>query len=804
MGERVHDPEPLLWDPIGMKYNFYETYTPTGVTGVAAGKRVIYESVYDSIDYHVLSNKSGPKFLIVIRPGGDPSDIMLKFEGQDSIKVDVDGALKLIKGTSFIKLREGLAYQQVGNTIVPISWTPEYEHYGTSLLVTLSLGEYDPTLPLILQITPEVPPAPPPPPPYTVLPEWCTNLAGTGGNDMVSGLDHDADRNVYYTGHSNSTGGLPVTTGLITQTAGNYDFIIGRFNEHYEMEVDGTWLTYMGGANDDRGFSVAYDGTTDRVAVCGQAYSNTASLVQYTGDQYHSSGWGAIALFDAASGVREYATQLKFTFQYFGDPTDLDFDAAGNLYVVGGGNILYADYVDPAGSLDYTAHQGAYDPQWLGFDAFVARFDPGMHLTWFTALGGPIEDRATAVVVDKTHGKLYVGGRTNTPNNLNTANCPATGAFDFPLCPGTGWFQNTLNGNTNALEWGNDGFITCFSLFDLGMEWSTYFGSPADAESITDLAVNGLGDLYAVGYSNMADLSTSNCAWDGGFYFPRCQANGGYNDLSNDGWASGHFISRFNIQHDLTWSTFLSGDYSEYSIQYGELNMPHVVCDGANNVFVHGSTRSGAINSGGGTHVVPMTSNAAYYNESNHKDAQVGWSPAPLFDDYVVGFTAACQIIYATMVGGIGQDFAGGIDVFSDRLYICGATGANLQFPLHCPTLPGYQPYCANPTPVVGDHDGFIAQLQYSYTVGLTEASMDQDEPLRLYPNPVSQELTVQFGEWKADQVLIVDATGRTIQQLPVQGRSSMNIQASGLAPGSYALRVSDDRGVRSAWFIKQ
>lgn len=62
-------------------YNFYLEHCPQGVTGVDGSKHLVFEDVAPYIDLHVLSNQYGPKWYIVMRPGGDPADIMLLFEG---------------------------------------------------------------------------------------------------------------------------------------------------------------------------------------------------------------------------------------------------------------------------------------------------------------------------------------------------------------------------------------------------------------------------------------------------------------------------------------------------------------------------------------------------------------------------------------------------------------------------------------------------------------------------------------------------------------------------------------------------
>jgi len=114
VGPQALAPTPALYQPNTHRYNFFEQNTPQGVTGVQGGKTVLYENMYDKIDLHITSNKWGPKLYIVVRPGGDPNDIELLCQGQDSLKVDVDGYLKLYFDTKFIKLTQGLAYQQEG------------------------------------------------------------------------------------------------------------------------------------------------------------------------------------------------------------------------------------------------------------------------------------------------------------------------------------------------------------------------------------------------------------------------------------------------------------------------------------------------------------------------------------------------------------------------------------------------------------------------------------------------------------------------------------------------------------------
>ncbi|MBL7940789.1 MAG: hypothetical protein JNL43_15620 [Flavobacteriales bacterium] len=111
---------------------------------------------------------------IVVRPHGDPSLINMLFTGHDSLKLDVDCFLKLYFDTKFLKLSQGLAYQQQGNTTTLLPWVAHYEITSDSLHVGFEFGDYDPELPLIFIIRPLNPDGPLGGGGQPQPPEWCT------------------------------------------------------------------------------------------------------------------------------------------------------------------------------------------------------------------------------------------------------------------------------------------------------------------------------------------------------------------------------------------------------------------------------------------------------------------------------------------------------------------------------------------------------------------------------------------------------------------------------------------------------
>lgn len=814
-GELVNNPSPLLAHRIGAVYNFYEENTPEGVVGVQAGKHVVYPNMYDKIDYHVLSNLLGPKFLIVVRPGGDPSQIRLTFSGQDEMHVDVEGALKLIMGEDFLRLAQGMAYQQVGNDVVPVSWTPEYVTMEGFATVSLQLGEYDPTLPLILRITPMAPEFGGGEPPYTALPEWSTYLAGAGQNDGVTDLTEDGTGYLYYTGYSKSTIGLPSNTGSgpFADLQGETDAVIGRLNSHYEMETPGCWLTYFGGAAADRSLAIAYDKVLDRVGICGVALSTPyAALTNPVGDSFVGNGPGMVSTFQAATGEWLWGARiyLPVASVYHEAPRDLVFDADGQLYVVGNRKATFGaplwPVVNPPGDEDF--YQILYvntDPAHeLWSDGFIYRFDLGYHLTYSVPISGPNDEFISAIAYDEEHDKLYVVGYTSSPNDLTQPDCGAVlFAPDFPVCDAGGYFQPKLNGTTNSITTGSggtdDAIIMRFNVPNMHLDWSTYFGGVGNHQFANDVAVDAEGNVYMIGNTEAMAYNVTQCDWNEENGFPGC-FNGQWHLEQGTGNGS-YFIARFDPSMNLTWCTIFGGGQVEW-IGWANDHRPHITCNAQGEVFVLSATSSGSTSETDAC--IPGQYSAERYNQSGHADYPSTADPLP-FDAHVAAFSSTGTLLYSTPFGGLSNEFPGGIVATDDRIYISGSTGANLAFPIHCPNLPGFTPYCAGPSLATTDTDGFIAQLQYDLSVGMQHGAAPTRASALCYPNPAHEQVYIPLPEGcSRAQLTLMDAWGRLVLSEAVNGFGRVALNIEDLPVGTYAVHISDGLVRSTGRFVKQ
>jgi hypothetical protein len=748
---------------------------------------------------------------IVVRPGGDASDIILQFTGQDSMRVDVDGLLKTYLDEWIVGLPKGTVYQQDGTELVAIPWLANWDHAHGTIQAQLELGDYNHSLPLIIDICPGGPPGAGGGGGGNYPPEWSSYVATPGG-DGVFGLDTDPEGNVYFTGYSTSNNVLPVTPGLQNYNAGG-DLIVGRFNSNYEVEALGTWMTYFGGVNSEVGEAIVYDAITARVTVGGKAESDASfppiPLNSNPNCFQEAQGRCLLAFFNAASGEAQYFTRIHaspFSKSYL---NDVDVDAAGNVFFVGYSEVAQLDVVDPPGTADYFASGLPENDPLYQYDAFVGKLTTQANLTWSFALGGPEPDYGYACHVDREHKKLYVVGATRSKNEVGTPD-GSTGSeeTEFPLVNAGGWYQNKLNG-TPQLQGKYDGFITCFDLLTLGMVWSSFLGGAGDDDAITDVTTDLLGNIYITGFTNTAYFSDGDpCTWvssENGM--PDCNLDGGYHQPTFGGGSYDNFIAKFDPFFSLRSFTWVGGHLNEahetpVTYERPRLTNYHTV-EQQGPIILFSSTRSG--NEGQNIDPpMPMVANPLYYQQDWHHDA--GNNTPEETDAYLAIFSTTGTPLATTYFGGKGSDFPGAVTSTEARVYISGRTLSPTEFPLGVPWMPPpLNPYwdwsseCSNSI-----HDGYIAQLEYDLvSIGVSElGNMAVGTNLMATPNPSDGTLTVILPEARGT-LEVYDPIGRLVLQT-VPDNKLIGLDLTGLASGTYVLFFKGLNTVETARLVKR
>ena len=299
-------------------------------------------------------------------------------------------------------------------------------------------------------------------------------------------------------------------------------------------------------------------------------------------------------------------------------------DGAGNAYVTG---YTY--------SYNFPTTVGVYDTTHADDnDVFVTKLNAdGSDLIYSTFVGGNDRDYGFGIKIDGA-GNAYVTGLTFST--------------DFPTTVGA--YDTTQNGNEDA-------FILKLNADASDLSYSTFIGG-SEEEWCKQIALDGSGNTYIIGYTKSTDFPTTVDAYD---------------TSHNGEWDV--FVTKLNSAgSDLSCSTYLGGSSNDFGLG--------IVIDGDGNIYVTGNTSSSDF---------PTTAGAYDTTHNGNEDAFVC-----KFD--ATGATLSCS----TFVGGYSSEDGHGIAIDGDNnIYVSGYTGSP-----NFPTTAG-----AYDTTHNGGSDVYVAKL---------------------------------------------------------------------------------------------
>jgi predicted secreted hydrolase len=330
---------------------------------------------------------------------------------------------------------------------------------------------------------------------------WNTFLGGAG-TDYGQAIAVDTDGNVYVAGLSTDTWGTPVRAH--TLPAPNPDAFAAKLTNNGAL----TWNTFLGSTTTDWGYALAVD---------------AGGNVYVTG--YSDATWGSPVRAYTAPGLDAFAAKLTnngdLTFNTFlgGAGTEygqaIAVDAGGNVYVAG---LSTATWGAPVRA--YTA----------GIDAFAAKLDSNLVLSWNTFLGGVGTDWGDAIAVDAggnvtlagysdatwgTPVRAYTAGVDTFAARLTSAGALTWNTFlggagtDYGYGIAVDASGNVYVAGLSTATWGTpvraftasgaDAFAAKLAS-DGALAWSAFLGG-AGTDYGQAIAVDANGDVYLAGYS---------------------------------------------------------------------------------------------------------------------------------------------------------------------------------------------------------------------------------------------------------------------------------------------------------------
>ena len=560
--------------------NYYTTGTAeAGVTHVRHFKKVLYQNIYPGIDVEFILNDqeqngnpiaNGFKYNFIIHPGGNPKDILIKFDGAINASLNKEG--NILIETAYGNIEESIPESyQMGSYNLKQKVTASFYTFHSSLFTfRICVGNYDASKTIIID-------------------PWATYYGGSGW-DYGNGIAVDGSGNIIITGRTTSTSSI-ATSGAYQASygGGNYDAFIVKFNTAGARQ----WSTYYGGSWGDYGYGIAADGSGNIVITGG-----TESTSGITTSGAHQTIWGGgidafIAKFNA-SGARQWAT-------YYGST---EVDNGRGIAVDGSGNIVVTG---ETGSFTGIATSGAYQTSKGGSaDAFIAKFNASGVRQWATYYGGSGSDYGDGIAVDGS-GNIVITGTTYSTSGISTsgayqtslvggvdafiAKFNASGARQWATYFGGSWLDFgrgiAVDGSGNIVITGEtastsgiatsgayqtsfggsyDAFIAKFNASG-ARQWATYYGGSGDDRSC-GIVVDGSGNIVITGYSN----STSSIATSGAY---QTSYGGGPDDA---------FIAKFNGSGARQWATYYGGSGDDWG--WG------ITIEGSGNIVITGGTSS--------------------------------------------------------------------------------------------------------------------------------------------------------------------------------------------------------------------
>ena len=364
-----------------------------------------------------------------------------------------------------------------------------------------------------------------------------------------------------------------VETKYVLKNNNQIGFEVASYDKTRELVIDPVvpfYSTYLGGAKNDYGYSIAVDHI-------GNAYitGSTASVNFPVGAciicVYNGGASDAFVTELNPGGFPVYSTYLGGAANDYGYGIAVDFN--GSAYVTGSTTSVNF----PVVACVICVFQG-------GVDAFVTELAPGgAGLVYSTYLGGAGNDYGRAIAVDN-NGEAYVTGSTNS-HNFPVVGCVfcafrggAADAFVTELKPlGAGFvFSTYLGGKGNDYGYGitvdpnqrpivtgsttsvnfpvvagcfqcanaglSDAFVTEFNFAGAGLLHSTYLGGAGNDYSYA-IAQDPQGGIFITGSTASLNFPVVACL--------QCGFQGGASDA---------FVTHFDqFLAGLFYSTYLGG-----------------------------------------------------------------------------------------------------------------------------------------------------------------------------------------------------------------------------------------------------
>lgn len=632
--------KPIVENPLDGHYNYFlGNDTCRWASKALAYTSILYQDVYDGIDFRVSSAGNNLKYEFIVRPGADPSQINIEYNGVDGIEL-ADNGLDIQTTVGPVSDLNPFSYQSNANNKQTVSSVYQLRNN----VVSFSFPDgYDECRELVID-------------PLLIFSTYSGSTADNWGSTATPG-EHGT---LYSAGVTlQDLGGFfPATPGAFqTTNHGSFDMAVIKYDSAGTKFL---YATLLGGSNNDSPESLVIDKASGDLIVLGISSSTDYPTGINSFDQTFNGGatifnrvldtddqWDIVVTRLSPEGDQLVGSTflggsgndgLNFPKQSggplvvnYGDEMrgDVITDETGNVYI---SSVTSSGDFPIVNALDSSFNGGTTD-------GLVVKLTSDLSsIVWSTYVGGSGFDAAYSIKFDNNKNIVLAGGTTSTdfPVTAGAYQTVFNGIVDGWIArvaadgsailnatfTGTSSFDQVyfvdLNSNGNVFCYGqtagnmpvtggvyrNPGsgqFLQKFSPDLSVLNFSTVFGSgPTSGLVIPNISptaflVNDCDNIYMAGWGGFVNSSPSTGFWQSTTFGMPITDDAYQKTTSGSDF---YFIVLNGDATELVYSTYLGGNSSRTHVDGGTSRFDkygivyHAVCSGCSFGNASGSASS--------------------------------------------------------------------------------------------------------------------------------------------------------------------------------------------------------------------
>jgi len=459
-------------------YNFFIGKDSTHwASGVGAFDEVLYQDYYTGIDMIWKNDQANYKYLFIVAPGADPTQISWAYSGAQTVQLK-KGAVHLKTSVGEIREEQPIAYQEINGKQTMVACA--YEQISDGVF-GYTFGTYDPALPLIID-------------PVLVFATYNGAVSDNFGMTATYGYDASAYSAGIVYGNN-----FPLPSLASFDTNSNFNAVAGAYGITdvfiTRFTADGStmlWSSFLGGGDNLQGTETAHSLICDSLnniylfgATSSTDFPVTTGAVQpthaggtpnanfyFNGVYFGTQGTDLFVSKMSATGQNLLASTYVggnandgVNYRSLGLPynnvaaydsltTNYGDQFRGEIYIDQNGSVLVASC---SRSVNFPTQAPFQANKSVGQDAVIFRLSPTFNALQFSSFYGGNKDDAAYSVKTDTLGAIVFAGGTGS-NNLSGT---------------TGAYQSSYNGGKT------DGFVVKLNASGTAIQKASYVGTPS-------------------------------------------------------------------------------------------------------------------------------------------------------------------------------------------------------------------------------------------------------------------------------------------------------------------------------------